>query len=351
MLRHQRNENLKKRVARGKGRLNLTSIRAVVFGAGRRGNAHSAAVADLESRGQVIGIADLDESRARTVAGSVAPHAKVSTDALSLLNEVEPDLVYITTPPAAHLEQTLAALERGAHVVLEKPIVLNVHEADIIGEAADKAGKIVHVCHQLRYLPGVHELIEILKGQRVALSHIWLYRMAPDIPGNWNRNWGGGHVVEWGIHYLDLCRYLMGTDATEVHARYADVVLQGQPNWDNWDAYAMNLQWANGAIGGYASTYALKPGIQNNGGLRIIAEEGMAEFDWMGCRWITPDGTQEWTSEQGSAERDLSSAMFDAIEQNDPSLIRQSYADAVRTHRLVMGANESAETGTIISLR
>lgn len=337
-------------MARGKGRTIVTPIRAVVLGAGRRGTAHSEAVADLESRGQVLGIADLDESRARAVAGSAAPHARVSTQATDLIDEIEPDVVYVTTPPAAHLEQTLAALERGAHVVLEKPIALNVEEAETIGEAAAKAGKIVHVCHQLRYVPGVQELIKILDGQRIALTHIWMYRMAPDIPGNWNRNWGGGHVVEWGIHYLDLCRYLMGTDATEVHARYADAVLRGQPDWDNWDAYAMSLQWANGAVGGYASTYALKPGVQGNNGLRIIAEDGMAEFDWMGCRWITPDGTQEWSGHRGDAERDLSLALFDAIEKNDPTLIRQSFDDACRTHQLVMAANESAISGTTVTL-
>jgi predicted dehydrogenase len=328
----------------------VSSIRAVVLGAGRRGQAHSEAVADLESHGQVLGIADLDESRARHVAGSVAPHAKVSTDSIGLLNELQPNLVYITTPPAEHLEQTLAALELGAHVVLEKPIALSNDEARKIGEAAQQANRLVHVCHQLRYVPGVAEIRSILEGQRIALSHIWMYRMAPDIPGNWNRTWGGGHVVEWGIHYLDLCRYLMGTEAVDVNAKYADAVLRGQPNWDNWDAYAMNIQWANGAIGGYSSTYALKPGIQGNSGLRIIAEGGMVEFDWVSCRWVTPDGTQEWSCERGDAERELSRAMFQAIERGDAGEIRQDFDDALRTHQLVMAANDSAGSGATVPI-
>jgi predicted dehydrogenase len=320
----------------------VTVLRAAVLGAGRRGTAHSEAIADLESKAQVAGIADVDESRAVTVAGTSAPHAMISTDPIALLDQVEPDIVYVTTPPEFHLEQTVAALERGSHVVLEKPIALTVDEAEKLGEAAERAGKIVHVCHQLRYIPGAQELQELLKDQRIALTHIWNYRMAPDIPGNWNRNWGGGHVVEWGIHYLDLCRYVMNSEATEVHARYADIVLRGQPNWNNWDAYAMDIQWDNGAVGGYASTYALKPGIQGDSGLRIVAEDGLAEIDWTGCRWITPVGTQEWTGQRGDAERDLSLAMVTAIERNDPSLLRQSYSDAVCTHRLVMAANESA---------
>lgn len=328
----------------------MTVLRAVVLGAGRRGTAHSEAVGDLEARAQVAGIADIDLQRAESVAATSAPHANVSSDAINMLETMEPDVVYVTTPPEFHLQQTVAALERGAHVILEKPIALSVEEADQIGEAASKAGRMVHVCHQLRYIPGAAELGEILRNQRVALTHIWNYRMAPDIPGNWNRNWGGGHVVEWGIHYLDLCRYVMGSEAAEIHARYADIVLHGQPNWDNWDAYAMDIQWDNGAVGGYASTYALKPGIQGNAGLRIVAEEGLAEIDWTGCRWITPVGTQEWTGQRGDAERDLSAAVFDAIEQNDPSRLRQSYDDAVKTHRLVMAANESAVSGKSVQI-
>jgi myo-inositol 2-dehydrogenase / D-chiro-inositol 1-dehydrogenase len=323
----------------------LSLLRVAVLGAGRRGTAHSEAVADLETRAHVLGIADLDIERAERVVNSAAPHAKAAIDAIQLLDEVEPDVVYVTTPPSEHLQQTFAALERGAHVVLEKPIALSVEEADRIGEAAERAGRIVHVCHQLRYIPGVEEVRSILAGQKIALTHIWNYRMAPDIPGNWYRTWGGGHVVEWGIHFLDLCRYLTGAEATEVHARYADVVMHGRENWDNWDSYSLNAQWDNGSVCGYASTYALKPGIAGSSGLRIVAEDGLVEVDWAGCRWITPDDTQEWSGQRGDAERELSKAVFDAIESGDASGIRQSYGDAVRTHRFVMAANESASTG------
>jgi myo-inositol 2-dehydrogenase / D-chiro-inositol 1-dehydrogenase len=329
----------------------VTLLRAVVLGAGRRGTAHSESLADLESRAQVVGIADIDESRAHAVASTAAPHARVSTNASELIEELEPDIVYVTTPPSVHLSQTIAALERGAHVVLEKPIALSVDEAEEIGEAAERYGRIVHVCHQLRYVPGVQELRQILSAQRIALTHIWNYRMAPDILGNWNRTWGGGHVVEWGIHFLDLCRFIMATEATEIHARYADVVLHGRANWDNWDAYAMDVQWQNGAICGYASTYALKPGIQGSSGLRIVAEEGMAEIDWTGCRWITPEGQLEWNGKRGDAERDLSLAVLDAIGTGDRSVLRQSYADALMTHRLVMAANQSAESGAPVLIR
>lgn len=326
------------------------ALKAAVLGAGRRGTAHTEAVADLEGLVRVVGIADIDETRAADLARRSAPHARVYTDPHALIRETEPDIVYVTTPPPLHREHALAALAVGAHLVLEKPIALSNEEAEEIGAAAEKAGRLVHVCHQIRYVDGIAQLRDILRGQRIALTHIWNYRMAPDIPGNWFRAWGGGHVVEWGIHYLDLCRYLLATEAVEVHAYYTDNVLRGHPNWDNWDAYALNVRWANGAVGGYASTYALKPGIQGDSGLTIIAEQGRADFDWTGCAWTTPDGRQEWGGERGASERELSRAIITAIETGDTSAIRQPYADALRTHRLVMAANEAAATGHPVRL-
>src|SRR6476620_4864442 len=100
-----------------------------VIGAGRRGHTHTEACADLEGTAHVVGVADIDESRAQEVVSASAPHAKAYTDALTMLREVEPEIVYITTPPPLHKEQALAAFAVGAHVVIEKPIALSVEEA------------------------------------------------------------------------------------------------------------------------------------------------------------------------------------------------------------------------------
>ena len=326
------------------------ALTVAVIGAGRRGQAHTEAVADLEDQARVVGIADTDQERARSLVAAGAPHAAPYTDALTMLRETRPEVVYVTTPPPLHREQTIAALEAGAHVILEKPIALTVADAEAIGEAAARTGRLIHVCHQLRYGPGIAELRDRLSGQQVALTHIWNYRKGPDIPGNWSRSWGGGHVVEWGIHYLDLCRYLMDSEATDVYARYADQVLHGHEGWDNWDAYSLTVGWANGAVGGYASTYALQPGIAGASGLAIIAAEGKAEFGWAGASWTTADGTTTWEGARGDGERALSRAVFGAVASGDNGGLRQSFADALRTYRLVMAANESAATGQPVRL-
>lgn len=325
------------------------TIKVAIIGAGRRGNTHADAVADLEGTAQVIGVADTDESRARQLIGTSAPHATAYTDMATMLREVEPQIVYVTTPPPLHKEQALAAFAVGANVVIEKPITLNVRDAEEIGEAAAQAGRLVIICHQMRYNAGMPEMQALLSQQPVALTHTWNYRKGPDIPGNWNRAWGGGHVVEWGIHYLDVCRAVMQTEAVEVYARYTDQVLRGQPNWDNWDGYSLTIQWANGAVGSYASTYALKPGLTGASGMTITAAEGQATFSWDGSTWATPEGEQTWGGPPRSGERNLARA-FVAATEGDPSGIKQTYDDALKTHRLVMAANESAISGKPVKL-
>ena len=326
------------------------TLNVAVIGAGRRGRVHTDAAAECEDLARVVAVADIDEGRARALVAEDAPYATAFADALAMLRETTPDIVVVTSPPPLHREQVVAALEGGAHVVLEKPIALTVEDAEAIGAAADRAGRLVHVCHQLRYGPGVAELRELLGKQPVALTHIWNYRKGPDIPGNWSRDWGGGHVVEWGIHYLDLCRYVMGTEAVSVYACYADQVLRGQPAWDNWDSYSLTVAWANGAVGSYASTYALAPGIEPESGLAIVAAGGKAALGWNETTWTTPAGTERWANTRGDHERMLARAFFTAVRSGDTGGLRQSFADALQTHRLVMAANASAERGEVVRI-
>src|SRR5260370_16160345 len=112
--------------------------------------------------------------------------------------EVRPDLVYATSPPPLHAEQAIAALEAGAHVVLEKPIALTMPEAFAIGAAAQRMGRHVQVCQQHRYGILADRAREKLSGLPVALVHSWLYRQAPDIRGKWYPASGRGDRSESG---------------------------------------------------------------------------------------------------------------------------------------------------------
>jgi myo-inositol 2-dehydrogenase/D-chiro-inositol 1-dehydrogenase len=310
-----------------------------VIGAGRRGVAHARAAQALGAT--LVAVADPDALRGRRLAEGAA---RTYADAAEMLARERLDVVYVTSPPYLHRDHTCAALAAGSHVLLEKPIALTMDEAREIGDAAERAGRWVHVCQQHRYTALADVARERLAGRRVALVHAWLYRQMPDIPGNWDRRWGGGHVVEWGIHYLDLCRYLLG-EVEWVSATYTEQVLAGRPGWNNWDAYAVALQYACGAVGTLTSTYAAWPGIEGAGGLDIVADGLLLRFRGHRLSLQSP-GREETVQETSDSTVAINAAFLTAIRTSDPAPLRIDYADALRTLALVLAANRSAELGT-----
>jgi len=79
---------------------------------------------------------------------------------LASLDEV--DLVLVATPPHLHSPATLAAITNGKHVLCEKPMALNLEEAEFMAEAADQAGVLGLIDHELRFNPSRRRLKELL---------------------------------------------------------------------------------------------------------------------------------------------------------------------------------------------
>ena len=317
-----------------------TRLRGFVIGAGRRGWAHARAALSTQQV-DLVAVSDVDADRAEQLGRDLGP--RVYMDVAEALTVERPDVVYVTSPPPVHAAQTLAALEAGCHVILEKPISLDLAEAAEIGCAANRVGRWVHVCQQQRYSPVTDTARDLLAGRRVALVRGHLYRQMPDIRGNWDRAWGGGHVVEWGIHYLDLCRYLIG-EVDSVFAAYGVQVLAGREGWNNWDAYAVTLRWANGAVGTLSTTYAGWPGLPESSGLDIIAEDLVLQ--WRGKTLVAhrPGETATYY-DAGDATAHLHGAFYRAILSGDPSGLRLSYPDAMGSLALVLACNHSQESG------
>jgi predicted dehydrogenase len=314
----------------------VSALRAAVIGAGRRGAAHARAA--LASGAAIASVCDPDPERARRLAGESGARVVSGLDAA--LAE-EPDLAFITSPPPLHAAQTLAALRAGCHVILEKPIALTMREALEIGRVSATTGRAVHVCQQHRYSQAAARAREALAGRRVALVHIWLYRPAPDIRGNWDRAWGGGHVVEWAIHPIDLCRHVLG-DVDTVYAAYTEQVLAGAEGWNNWDGYACTFRFASGAVGSVATTYAAWPGSGGGFALDIVAEGMIVRWRSSGLEIERPHERVTYP-EPVEPTVSLHRAVYRWMQ--DGSALPIDYAGAARTLATVLACNHSNETG------
>ncbi|MDQ2732181.1 MAG: Gfo/Idh/MocA family oxidoreductase, partial [Armatimonadota bacterium] len=169
------------------------------------------------------------------------------------------DMVLIATPHYFHPPITIAAFEKGLHVLTEKPMSVTVSEADSMIAAAKKSGKKFGVMYQMRTSPvnqAVHKLIEdggLGEIYRTAMIMGWYRSQAYYESGGWRATWkgeGGGVLINQAPHLLDLFTWLAGLPSRitgETRTRLHNIEVEDE-------AYAI-LDYANGAHGYlYAST-------------------------------------------------------------------------------------------------
>lgn len=143
---------------------------------------------------------------------------RIFADYREMLAQVQPDLVAITTPSGSHAAIGLAAIEAGAHVLIEKPLTLSLKEADEILEQARIRNRQVAVGHIYRFFPMVQAVqADIAAGKfgrvlygdvKVRWGHDQSYYDQAAWRGTWNQD--GGALMNQSVHALDLMTWLLG---------------------------------------------------------------------------------------------------------------------------------------------
>src|SRR5215213_10068439 len=125
---------------------------AIIGGAAGIAPSHIGALQQLPGA-QIVGLSDIN---AEGGAGRAAElDCAFFVDHREMLAELKPDVAVICAPHPFHPSLTLDAFAAGAHVLVEKPIAVSIGEADIMIEAADRAGRLLVVSFQQRYRPAV----------------------------------------------------------------------------------------------------------------------------------------------------------------------------------------------------
>jgi predicted dehydrogenase len=202
---------------------------------------------------------------------------KVFDDWRELIGAV--DAVDICSPNASHVEQAIAAAESGKHVLVEKPMACTVDEADAMLRAARDAGVVLHVAHNMRYVPAVvaardeiaRGAIGELVGARAAFGHSGPHHWAPE--ASWFHDpalSGGGPLIDLGIHAVDFVRFVTQTDVREVAAMlYGDGPVE--------DAAHVLMRFTSGATGSLHASWAVRPAPDF--GLTLFGTQGTLHVD------------------------------------------------------------------------
>lgn len=166
-----------------------------------------------------------------------------------MLDEATPKGVIIATPNDLHVPLSLACVERGIPVLVEKPVADTVEAARSLADAADAAGVPVLVGHHRRHSPIVGKAREVVRsgalGELVAVSALCLVHK-PDgyFQAAWRRRAGGGPVLINLIHDMDSLRFMAG-EISSVQA----VASNRQRGFEVEDTAAVLLRFENGALG------------------------------------------------------------------------------------------------------
>ena len=209
-----------------------------IIGTGGIARAHAGAYLHMAPEVGLVAVCDIDLARAKDAAAEWGV-AEVCTDYRDLLALDAVDAVSVCTPTAAHSEPTIAALDAGKHVLVEKPMAASADAARQMVAAAGRAGKLLMVEMKWRFMPEVLAARQaIARGDLGRIYYAeaigWQHRGIPG--GSFIRRElsGGGALMDNGVYTLDAALYLLGHPRPRT-ASGAAADIFGQSTDGNWD--------------------------------------------------------------------------------------------------------------------
>jgi UDP-N-acetylglucosamine 3-dehydrogenase len=191
---------------------NRPTLKVAVIGVGSMGKNHARVYSELPEA-QLVGVTDSDAETARRVGQALGVPGYQNYR--QMLEEIQPQVVSIAVPTALHEEVTLAVMESGADVLIEKPIAATLDEGQRLIQRARELKRQLMVGHIVRFNPAIQALKQKLgKGELGRIYQI-ISRRAGPFPA---RIRDVGVVIDLAPHDLDLMRFLTGLDPLRVFA-------------------------------------------------------------------------------------------------------------------------------------
>jgi UDP-N-acetyl-2-amino-2-deoxyglucuronate dehydrogenase len=238
-------------------------LKTAVVGVGKVTDLHAGALARLkESRFSAVCGRDRDKT------GQYAEKygIKAYTDVTEMVSREKIDVVIVCTPHPNHREPTIAALEAGAHVLIEKPLASSLEDCDAMIGAAEKLGRKIGVVSQRRWYRPVHRVREAIDAGKIGKPVFGTVNMlgwrdeAYYESDPWRGTWkgeGGGVLVNQAPHQLDLLQWFMG-EIDELYGLWSNL---NHPYIEVEDTANAILKFKNGALANIIVSNSQKPGI------------------------------------------------------------------------------------------
>ena len=232
------------------------TLKVGVLGCGGIAARHAAAVLAQPATLTLAGWCGRDPARAAEFA---ARHGGRGFATLDAMIDAGIDVLIVTVPPFARTGEAEHAAARGVHLLVEKPIALDLPAAQAMAQAVAASGVVAAIGFMYRHGDAVRAWREADPG-RVALYAGEYHCNA--LHAEWWREEAksGGQIVEQVLHQIDLIRHLMG-DPDRVYARRANLFHGAVPSCDVEDVSAIVFAWDDGRIATLNASNIATPGL------------------------------------------------------------------------------------------
>ena len=318
---------------------------------------------------ELAGLVDMDAEKLHRISAEVGvPPERRYVNLDEALRRTDADIIVMALPVPLHLKTTLAALETGRHVILEKPIAVDMAEARAIRDAAQKANGRLMIAEQYRFADGCENLRRAIAtgmiGKVAYIQHDF-YRAYQNLPP-WEltpegRKQAGPHagLRGMGVHHYDMWWYIANSRPVEINVKAL------HPSWDESpralihsiqaileDGTLIHYLYGRAALGRPQTTWY--------GNLAIVGEQGTLFWDGNGSavtlsRVLPTHNPAEQhlatgavsyvsrTTQRGDIIPVMVRAFLDAIREGKPHPCNLD--DNMVSFTTALAALESAETG------
>ena len=262
----------------------MSALRFGIIGAGNIARTHAAAMR-ASDRARLTAVAGGEAAAALAAEEGARHHA----DPQALLDDPDVDVVVLCTPSGVRHGYTVAAAERGKHVLVEKPIEVDVDRARAMIAACERHGVALGVVFQSRFKPHCAAVREAVArgslGDLVLGSMAVKWHRPPAYYANaeWRGTWaldGGGPLINQAIHNVDLLLWFAG-DVRRVRATSANRLHRGI---EVEDTVVAQLEFVGGGLGAMEATTAAYPGsprrleLHGTAGTIVLLDDEVSEW-------------------------------------------------------------------------
>jgi predicted dehydrogenase len=329
------------------------SVRVAFLGAGGISRVHAERL--TRAGAEIVAVCARSVESAAKLAESATPYAEFR----KMLDEQRPEALVVAIPPGVHGGEVELAASRGIHVLLEKPIALDLGRARSMVEAVEGAGVRSLVGFHMRFTPAVARLRAFIgsgeAGRPVLFRAAYLSNA---LHAAWWRDskMGGGQTVEQAIHLYDLALHLFGPAKT-AWGQLDTLVHGGIEGYDVEDVAASMVRFENGALASFASCNAAAPTKWQAGYTAVFQRLTADSPDGATARLTWSEGKPSeafWaTGEKPREEEVLASDPYLAQAEHFLRVVRGEETsiapvrDGLRSLELVTAVSRSASLGGI----